>query len=278
MSYENTLRNARQYSEERLKGLTADEAGTVRFQAKELGYSQSAKGPKVDADKLQVRSGGLLSRKDKTPAAPQEDVGILTKMYFNQFADNVSLQDLMKKMNDEGTLGQETSVTKAGDPEFGTSTISVDKGNTTAIGIMDDLINEFGYSPEAAAGMAGNLYHETMGFNYLKEIDPIVKGSRGGIGWAHWTGPRADEFEAYAEEKGLDINSDEANWGFLKLELSQNPRGIQDALSNVTDAKKAAEISSKLFFRPGTPRMESRKTAASNLLDRYNEDKSMGDN
>ena len=46
-----------------------------------------------------------------------------------------------------------------------------------------------------------------------------MAGSRGGFGWAQWTGPRRREFEAYAKENNLDPKSDEANYGFLVHEL-----------------------------------------------------------
>ncbi len=93
---------------------------------------------------------------------------------------------------------------------------------TLAPRIMRDLIAEsrFGLSRDDAAAIVGNLAHETLGFTKMQEMAPAVKGSRGGYGWAQWTGPRRVAFEAWCDARGLVYDSYEANYSFLYRELA----------------------------------------------------------
>ena len=84
---------------------------------------------------------------------------------------------------------------------------------------MERLRDDFGLTVDQAAAIVGNLGHESGGFKHFQEIAPIVKGSRGGWGWAQWTGPRRDAFDEWVAARGFDPRSDEANYGFLKHEL-----------------------------------------------------------
>ncbi|MCG5029758.1 phage tail tip lysozyme, partial [[Ruminococcus] torques] len=69
---------------------------------------------------------------------------------------------------------------------------------TLAPRIMRDLLAEarFGFSRDDVAAIVGNLAHETLGFTKMQEMAPTVRGSRGGYGWAQWTGQRRVAFEA----------------------------------------------------------------------------------
>ena len=87
--------------------------------------------------------------------------------------------------------------------------------------LMPKLMSDFGLTKEQAAGVLGNLGHETGGFRHMQELNPLG-GGRGGLGWAQWTGPRRKAFEAYSRFMGLNPNSDAANYGFFKHELTHN--------------------------------------------------------
>lgn len=138
--------------------------------------------------------------------------------------------------------------------------------NNTGTWLAEQLMRDFGLTPGAAAGFAGNLAHESGNFKTLQEINPTVKGSRGGFGWAQWTGPRRRQFESYTEQNRLDPTSREANYGFLKHELSETPEGgILGALQGVNDPAKAAQIVSNKFLRPGIPHMSSRINKANEI-------------
>ncbi len=118
-------------------------------------------------------------------------------------------------------------------------------------------------TPAAAAGITGNLDLETGGFKHIQEIKPMIPGSRGGYGWAQWTGPRRVQFEAWAKQNGLDPASREANFGFLKHELMNTPEGkVLASLHGVEDPGQAATIFSDQFLRPGIPHNDRRVAAA----------------
>ncbi len=131
--------------------------------------------------------------------------------------------------------------------------------------LVRDLMRDFNLTEAQAAGFVGNLDHESGGFKSLQEIKPVVEGSRGGYGYAQWTGPRRRAFEAWAAQNGLDPASYEANYGFLKYELTQTPEGaVIDKLRGANDPETAARIVSETFLRPGIPHMKSRVSRAMN--------------
>jgi tail lysozyme len=128
--------------------------------------------------------------------------------------------------------------------------------------LMERLREDFQLSKAAAAGFAGNLHHECNGFRTLQEVKPTVKGSRGGYGWAQWTGPRRREFESWAADHKLRLASREANYGFLKHELEGSERKVISKLKGVVDAGQAASIICNTYLRPGVPHLEKRKALA----------------
>lgn len=138
-------------------------------------------------------------------------------------------------------------------------------GNAGSIGarLMSDLQRDLGLTRAQAAGIVGNLDHESGGFASLQEIAPVVPGSRGGYGYAQWTGPRRRQFEEWAEARGLPLNSYEANYGFLRYELTETPerRGL-DAVRRHDTPSGAARDFSNTFLRPGIPHMDSRVSRA----------------
>jgi hypothetical protein len=97
-----------------------------------------------------------------------------------------------------------------------------------------------------------------------------VKGSRGGYGYAQWTGPRRRQFEAWAALKGLNPASYEANYGFLRHELDNTSEGnILSTLRKTNSAADAARVVSRDFLRPGVVHMESRVGRANDYLSSY---------
>jgi tail lysozyme len=135
--------------------------------------------------------------------------------------------------------------------------------STTASGtgarLLGDLMRDFGLTRPQAAGIVGNLDHETGGFRFMQEIAPTVAGSRGGYGFAQWTGPRRREFEEWAAKRGLSVSSYAANYGFLKYELTETweKRAIPRVRAT-TSVNEAARVFSATFLRPGVVNMTSR--------------------
>lgn len=81
--------------------------------------------------------------------------------------------------------------------------------------IRDHASRVLGISTNAAAGLVGNLQGESG----VQDINEIGKPQgQGGGGWAQWTGPRRERFEAY-KRAHPEMSSDEANQSFMEQEL-----------------------------------------------------------
>lgn len=127
---------------------------------------------------------------------------------------------------------------------------------------MRRLMSDFpALDGQGAAAIFGNLGHESLGFTKLQEMKPTVKGSRGGWGWAQWTGPRRKAFEAYCARTGKDPASDEANYAYLFVELKGIEGSEAGAIARVvaaTGLQGKVEAFEKAFLRAGVKHYESR--------------------
>lgn len=130
--------------------------------------------------------------------------------------------------------------------------------------LMNDLQRDFGLQNHQAAGIIGNFQVETGNFNHQQEIRPTVEGSRGGYGMAQWTGPRRRQLEAFAVQRGLDVSSYEAQYGFLSHELNTEYRGVVRDLQNAGSVEESTRIFMEDFERPGVPHWDQRLAYAQN--------------
>lgn len=136
--------------------------------------------------------------------------------------------------------------------------------------LMSDLQEVLGITKAQAAGIVGNFDHETGGFKYLQELNPTVPGSKGGRGFAMWTGPRRKAFESWSAENNLDPDSYDASFGFFVHEVQNTSEGrFMEALEKTTTAEQAAKVFSRNYLRPGKPMMNKRVSASTNY---YNMD------
>ncbi|SNZ20953.1 phage tail tip lysozyme [Cohaesibacter gelatinilyticus] len=215
-----------------------------------------------------LNTQGQVSTKPTTAVDPNVSI------FYALQRDLQRMGSALSQMAHKAMARQKTASIEAGKTQGHKDAYSVDLGtgsNQTAgepsdIGnrLMVDMQKDLNLTKAQAAGFVGNLAHESGNFKTLQEVSPLVKGSRGGFGYAQWTGPRRRQFEAFAQEKGLDPASYEANYGFLIHELTNSPEGsVLDALRQAGDAQSAAEIVSKKFLRPGIPHMKSRMKWAS---------------
>jgi hypothetical protein len=129
--------------------------------------------------------------------------------------------------------------------------------------ISSDLQRDFGLTPSQAAGVIGNLGHESGGFKYYQEINPTA--GRGGAGWAQWTGPRRTAFENYTRANGLNPNSYQANYGFLKNELTGTHSSALAALRKAQTVKDAVYAFERQFEKAGVKNYGSRMRYANSL-------------
>ncbi len=129
--------------------------------------------------------------------------------------------------------------------------------------LMGDVSEVLGLTDFQAAGIVGNFDHETGGFNYLQEIKPVVPGSKGGRGFAMWTGPRRKAFESWSKENNLNPDSYEASFGFFIHEVQNTSEGrFMKKLQETKTAEEAARVFSQGYLRPGKPMMKNRVSKA----------------
>lgn len=140
---------------------------------------------------------------------------------------------------------------------------------------MRKLLTDFpALDPQGAAAIFGNLGHESLGFTALQEMKPTVRGSRGGWGWAQWTGPRRKAFEAYCKRTGKDPASDEANYAYLFVELKGIEGSEAAAVARVVSAVGLQEkvvAFEKAFLRAGVKHYDSRLQWARIAVDAFRE-------
>lgn len=130
-----------------------------------------------------------------------------------------------------------------------------------------DLQQDFGLQPHQAAAIVGNLAHESGGFRQMQEVNPLIPGSRGGFGYAQWTGPRRLAFEDWSNRQGMDPTSYDANYGFLKHELTATPEGrVLEQLKQAPDPASATQVFMQGYLRPGIPGLDSRLKWTSRVL------------
>jgi len=115
-------------------------------------------------------------------------------------------------------------------------------------GIMHEVIKDFDLTAIQAAAMLGNIGHECAGFLRMQEQNP--RGGRGGYGWCQWTASRRLDFEAWCRRMGLPVSSDEANYGFLKYELtSTSERRAIPLLKQTTRLTAAVRTFERTYLR-----------------------------
>lgn len=125
--------------------------------------------------------------------------------------------------------------------------------------VITRLSRDLQLTPQQAAGIVGQLGHESDGLQAINEYQPAVPGSRGGFGWAQWTGPRRKQFEAFAADRKMDVTDPEANYQYLVHELTNTPESrVVDRLRASPDAQAAGRVFTDQFLRPGVPAYDSR--------------------
>jgi hypothetical protein len=132
--------------------------------------------------------------------------------------------------------------------------------------IMANLMRDFSITVMDAAAITGNLGHECNGFTQLQEDKPTVKGSRGGYGWAQWTGPRRRAYEAFCKERNLRPDSDPANYMFLVHELRTTELKAIPATRAATTLRDKVEAFELAYERAGIKHYDSRELWAARAL------------
>lgn len=94
--------------------------------------------------------------------------------------------------------------------------------NDNAWSAYDYLQKKYGYTPEQAAGVVGNLMQESTFMTNARNAGDGRDGSDS-IGIAQWNGPRAKAFMNFASSNNADPNSLNTQLDFFHHEFSTDP-------------------------------------------------------
>lgn len=96
-----------------------------------------------------------------------------------------------------------------------------------------------GYTKQQAAGIVGNLMHES-GLDVAALNPGDGADGSNSIGIAQWNGPRAEALHSYASTGGLDVNDLETQLGFIDHELRSTEGDAYQRLMAATNPIQAA--------------------------------------
>ena len=229
---------------------------------------KSARGSRGLATPLETEK--YVADKEEKPSLQKRILGRMDDVQ----KQNKSMLEQLKDMDIEqdpvtGNLEETSTLSKS-------SGVTIDKAYDTSFKLIDDLKSQFGMTTEQAAGFVGNLWHETGGFKFMQELKPTVKGSKGGLAFAQWTGERRDDFENLLKELGdLPAESYEGNWAMISEEFDTTEKSALNKILNTDSVVEAAKATSNHYLRPGKPQLNKRVSAAEDIYKRYNEDRSL---
>lgn len=238
--------------------LSAREEGDLRRQQKGLGKRERKfVDNEIDTSLL---TGEGIGKRSLIPSREKEsdsELDFMTQFFDRLQASNKSLAEQVQEALEKANTDPIQKEPKLNLTEEDPKTTASNTGTRLKI----ELEEVFGLEDFQAAAIVGNLDQETGGFKFMQELDPTVKGSKGGYGFAQWTGPRRKAFEAWSSQNNLDVNSYDANFGFLVHEIQNNDYFIKvmEKLSKTKNIDEATEVFSKGYLKPGIPKMDQRK-------------------
>lgn len=105
--------------------------------------------------------------------------------------------------------------------------------------------------PEHVADAFVVNFQDESGLNPgINEAKPLVPGSRGGFGLYQLTGPRRVAYEQYAAERGLPLDSVDAQLDFMMMEGQGSEKKAFDKILSAPDKATAAQAIVNDFLRP----------------------------
>ena len=238
--------------------LSAREQGDLRRQQKGLGRRERKfVDNEIDTSLLTGEGIGKRSLIPSSSKESESEDGFLTEFFYKLQASNKSLKEQIQEALEKANTDPIQKEPKLNLTEEDPKTTASNTGTRLKI----ELEEVFGLEDFQAAAIVGNLDQETGGFKFMQELNPKVKGSKGGYGFAQWTGPRRKAFEAWSSQNNLDVNSYDANFGFLVHEIQNNDYFIKvmEKLSKTKNIDEATEVFSKGYLKPGIPKMDQRK-------------------
>ncbi|MFM2343813.1 MAG: hypothetical protein RLZZ210_421 [Pseudomonadota bacterium] len=158
-----------------------------------------------------------------------------------------------------------------------TGKLSKEDADAQAYALMQELMNdpEINLSEEQAAGVAGNIYHESAGMNpHVNEIGYCPAGQEYGkpadnvygYGWCQWTAERKTDYLNFCEQNKdkFEVGSPMSNYAFLKHELTNTSESkVLTNLKNAKTPEEAAFVFRKEYERAAMP-IDSTRAAFAN--------------
>lgn len=209
------------------------------------------------------------TKKEQTERQRADNIRGEKELLSNQ--ENLMRQGKDWLTNLRSTLSGMAGIFGAGSSVGAGTSVSNFAGSTNAERIWNFLTGK-GFSPAAAAGILGNLQQESG-------LDPTaVNSSSGAFGIGQWLGGRKTNLFNFAQQRGLDPKSLEAQLEFMWHELQggdpttanllQKYGGLS-SLMDATDPASSARIFEKAFERSGGSRMDKRVQYAQDFYNQF---------
>lgn len=122
-------------------------------------------------------------------------------------------------------------------------------GGNVEAQVYNGLIQR-GLPPHVASAFVLNFKDESGLNPGINEIAPLVPGSRGGYGLYQLTGPRRRAYEAYASERGVPLDSVDAQLDFMMMELQGPEARAREKIFAAQNTGDAAAAVVNYFLRP----------------------------
>lgn len=128
-----------------------------------------------------------------------------------------------------------------------------------------------GASPAQAFGFVANAIQESGLNPGINEINPTVKGSRGGFGIVQHTGPRRVALERFAQQQGKSASDLDTQLDFIfNVEFPTTESRAASSFFSAKTPEEAALAISRDFLRPGKPNNDARVNNANRLSQEFN--------
>jgi Phage tail lysozyme len=165
-------------------------------------------------------------------------------------------------MGDQGYPDRSTDFGRNSGADFGRHQGADLRGNSNEQRIVNFFVGK-GLSPEQAAGIAGNLAHES-GSNPGQH-------ERGGHGYglAQWGGNRLRNLSHYAAESGTSVADLGTQLNFMWKEMNSSESGSLAAIQRTASASQASSVFEQTYERAGIKAYRSRNTHAQRILAQY---------
>ena len=107
-----------------------------------------------------------------------------------------------------------------------------------------------GLPEHVADGFMANFQDESGLNPGINEANPTVPGSRGGFGFAQWTGPRRVALERFAQSRGKPASDPDTQLDFLMVEGQGSEKAAFSKILSSPDTASAAQSIVTDFLRP----------------------------